>query len=137
MAATGIYGYRVEGGGRLEIKGLKEVNRALKSLSAATKNDLKQTHREAGHIVAIAAIRYTPVRTGRLAASIRSNPTQRMGRVAIGNPSTPYAGPIHFGWPNRRIKPQPFVYEALDERRDQVLRVYEQRIDQLIVKYTS
>lgn len=136
MATTGVFGYRVTDRGRLAITGLKEVNAALKSLSEATKKELKQTHKEAGEIVVIAAIRLAPVRSGRLAGTIKSNPTQRMGRVRIGVAAVPYAGPIHFGWPARRIKPQPFVYDALDGRRDQVLRLYEQRIDKLIVKYT-
>jgi hypothetical protein len=47
----------------------------------------------------------------------------------------PYAGPIHFGWPARNIRPNPFIYQVLDSRRDEVLKLYERRIDEIITKY--
>ena len=51
-----------------------------------------------------------PVRTGRLRASIRSRPTTRGVRVLTGGTiRTPYAEPIHFGWPKRGIKAQPYL----------------------------
>jgi HK97 gp10 family phage protein len=133
MAQTGSYGYRLESGGRLEIEGLKEVQRDLRALSKDSRDEMKDTHRKAGEIIAVAAKPLAPNLTGRLSSTIVSAPTQRQGRVRIGRgQSVPYAGPIHFGWPARRIKPQPFIYEALDGRRDEVLKVYEQRMDQLI-----
>ena len=133
MAGTGVYGYRVEGGGRLEIEGLKEIQRALKGLAEDSREDMKETHRKAGEIVAAAAKPLAPVLTGRLSATIVSSPTKYQGRVRIGRgASVPYAGPIHFGWPARRIAPQPFVYEALDGRREEVKQQNEQRINELI-----
>lgn len=136
MARTGVYGYRVEGGGKLEIQGLREIVRDLKQLSEDSREDMKETHRIAGEIVAAAAKPLAPVRTGALSATISSSPTKYQGRVKIGRgASVPYAGPIHFGWPARRIAPQPFVYEALDGRRDEVLQTYKKRINDLIVKH--
>jgi len=136
MARTGTYGYRLESGGRLEIEGLKEVQRALKGLAEDSREDMKDTHRQAGEIVAAAAKPLAPVRTGALSATITSSPTKYQGRVRIGRgASIPYAGPIHFGWPARRIAPQPFVYEALDGRREEVKQAYEQRIGDLIERH--
>lgn len=136
MARTGVYGYRVEGGGKLEIEGLREIVRDLKQLSEDSREDMKETHRVAGEIVAAAAKPLAPVRTGTLSSTISSSPTKYQGRVKIGRgASVPYAGPIHFGWPARRIAPQPFIYEALDGRRDEVLQTYEKRINDLIVKH--
>jgi HK97 gp10 family phage protein len=136
MAGTGVYGYRVEGGGRLEIEGLKEIQRALKGLAEDSREDMKETHRKAGEIVAAAAKPLAPVLTGRLSATIVSSPTKYQGRVRIGRgASVPYAGPIHFGWPARRIAPQPFIYEALDGRREEVKQQYEQRINELIERH--
>ena len=136
MAGTGVYGYRVEGGGRLEIEGLREIQRALKGLAEDSREDMKETHRKAGEIVAAAAKPLAPVLTGRLSATIVSSPTKYQGRVRIGRgASVPYAGPIHFGWPARRIAPQPFVYEALDGRREEVKQQYEQRINELIERH--
>lgn len=122
-------------GGQLEIEGLRELQKALRGLTEDSRNDMKETHRKAGQIVVDGAIRYVPVRTGALLASLRSAPTQRQGRVRVGSAAVPYAGPIHFGWPARNIRPNPFIYAVLDERRAEVMRLYEERIDQLIHKY--
>lgn len=136
MARTGIYGYRVTGKGKLEIEGLREVVRDLRALGNDSREDMKETHRKAGEIVAAAAKPLAPVRTGALSATITSSPTKYQGRVRIGRgASVPYAGPIHFGWPARRIAPQPFVYDALDGRRDEVKETYEKRMSELIERY--
>jgi len=122
-------------GGQVRVDGLSELNKALRAFSSDTRNDMKETHRKAGQIVVDGATRLVPVRSGALLASLRSAPTQRQGRVRVGSAAVPYAGPIHFGWPARNIRPNPFIYAVLDERRDEVLRLYEERIGTLIVKY--
>lgn len=136
MASAGTFGYRVEGGGKLEIGGLRELQRDLNQLAKDSRDDMKETHQKAGEIVAAAAKPLAPVRSGALSATIVSAPTKRQGRVRVGRgQSVPYAGPIHFGWPARRIKAQPFIYEALDGRRDEVLEAYERRMNELIRKH--
>jgi hypothetical protein len=104
-------------------------------MSKETRDSMKATHKRAAEIVIQGAKRFVPVVSGKLAASIRDGSTQRMGRVRVGSASVPYAGPIHFGWPARKIKPQPFIYDALDGRRNEVAAVYAKRIDELTVKY--
>lgn len=136
MGRTGVYGYRLESGGALQIEGLREVVRDLKDLQVDLREDMKDTHRRAGEIVAAAARPLAPSRSGALSRTIVSSPTQYQGRVRIGKgASVPYAGPIHFGWPARRIKPQPFIYDALDGRREEVKQTYERRINDLIAKH--
>lgn len=135
MAATGVYGFRVEGQGRLEIDGLREVLRDIRRLGDDARDDMKETHRKAGEIIVEGAKRFVPVRTGALLQSMRSAPTTRQGRVRVGNASAPYAGPIHFGWPARRIQPQPFIYDALDGRRQEVFQLYGDRIGELITRH--
>jgi hypothetical protein len=54
--------------------------------------------------------------------------------VRAGRTSVPYAGPIHFGWPAHNIEPTPFLYDALDQRRSEVIDLYEQRVGDLIRK---
>ena len=122
-------------GGQLEIDGLRQVQKAMRSFSDDSRNDMKETHRRAGQIVVDGAARYVPVRSGALLASLKSAPTQRQGRVRVGSAAVPYAGPIHFGWPARNIKPNPFIYEVLDGRRQEVYALYSQRISELIFKY--
>lgn len=137
--ASGTFGYRISRtdtrAGAAQIEGLREVQKALRDLSDDLKNEMKPTHLEAAKVVAEAAKPLAPVRTGRLAASIRAAAVRTGGRVRIGAGSVPYAGPIHFGWPAHRIKPQPFVYDALDPRRDDVAAIYVERLNDLIVKH--
>jgi hypothetical protein len=135
MATAGSYGYRLESGGKLEIEGLKEVQRDLYKLGKASRDEMKETHRKAGEIVIDGARRFVPVVSGNLLNSLKSVPTQRQGRVRIGSASVPYAGAIHFGWPARRIKPQPFIYDSLDGRRTEVAKIYAERIGELITTY--
>jgi hypothetical protein len=138
MGSAGRYGYRIDPSdtpGVERIDGLREVQRDLRKLGKDTRTEMKGTHQRAAEIVLAGAKRLVPVRTGNLAASMRAMATQTSGRIRVGKASVPYAGPIHFGWPARNIKPNPFVYDALDPRRDEIVGLYEERIDQLIKKY--
>lgn len=138
MAGTGVYGFRLgkaDAPLRAEVLGLREIQRDLRRLSDDTKEDMKDTHLAAAEVVVMGAKRYVPYRTGRLAQSIRALASKSSGRVRAGSASVPYAGPIHFGWPARRIKPQPFIYDAMDERVDVIRKLYDDRIEQLLRRY--
>ena len=131
--SSGSFGYRIDSDrqGKAQIEGLRETQKALKALGDATKKELKSTHLEAAQIVVNGAIRTAPVRTGALVASMRAAATMTSGKVRIGNANVEYAGAIHFGWPARRIKPQPFIYDSLDGRRNAVAQLYAARILEL------
>jgi len=137
--ASGLTGFRIDSRdtrmGAAQIEGLREVQKALRDMGGDLLNEMKSTHLKAAEIVVEGAKRIAPVRTGRMAASIRAAAVRTGGRVRVGNASVPYAGPIHFGWPERRIKPQPFVYDALDPRRAEVANIYADRLNYLVVKY--
>lgn len=137
MAGTGKYGFRIgpDQKGKQEIEGLRELQRDLNKLGDDAKNDMKPAHLEAATMVAEASRPLAPVRSGRLVESLRPTATKTSGRVRAGNASVPYAGPIHFGWPARAIRPNPFIYHALDERRDEVVAAYEQRMEEIIAKH--
>lgn len=137
MASTGTYGFRLATDQvvKTEILGLREVQRDLKKLGDDTKNEMKDTHKEAAEVVVMGAKRLVPFRTGALAESIRALATKSSGRVRAGSASVPYAGPIHFGWPAMRIQPNPFIYDAIDSRRDDIRDIYDNRIDELIRLY--
>jgi hypothetical protein len=95
--------------------------------------DLREIHLAAAKIVEEVARERVPVRTGRLRRTIKASATRTRGVVSAGrNGIVPYAGPIHFGWPARNIEPQPFIYDALDARKDQIVRQYEERVGQLV-----
>jgi hypothetical protein len=118
----------------VEVEGLAELRRALKA-AGDDLDDIKAANREAGDLVADAARGLVPRRTGALLATIRAAGQLRGAVVRTGAARVPYAGPIHFGWPDRGIAPQPFLYDALDTRTVEVIEVYEARVDQLIDKH--
>lgn len=116
---------------RVEVTGARELRLALKRMGADLK-EMQRTNKAAAQPVADRARQIVPHLTGTLSASIRPTATQKEGAVLAGSRAVPYAGPIHFGWPSRNISPQPFLYNALDDRRDEVLDVYSERVDDLV-----
>ena len=96
--------------------------------------DLTAINKAAAADVASAARGIVPVLSGTLRDSIRPLASRTKGTVAAGRASVPYAGPIHFGWPARNISPQPFLYDALDQRRGEVIEKYEAHIEALVTK---
>lgn len=136
MGGTGLFGYRLGNDkGPVQIEGLKEVQYELTRLGVDAKNDMKPAHKKAAEIVAAEASNKAPVRTGQLRSTIRAFGRQRAGVVRIGTKQIPYAGPIIFGWPARRIKPNPFIYDAADSRRAEIAMAYSDRMSELIRKH--
>lgn len=118
----------------ISIEGDRELRRALRGVADGVA-DLKAVHADAAEIVASRATQLVPRRSGALSASIRSTGQAATGVVRAGRAAVPYAGRIHFGDPSHNIKPQPFLYSALDDRRDEVIDLYEKRIGSLIKKH--
>ena len=136
MAGSGLYGFRLgDQHGRIQVAGLKEVQYSLTKLGKDARNDMKPAHMAAAELVVYKARPMAPYRTGQLADSLRAFARQRSGIVRAGSTAVPYAGPIVFGWPARGIKANPFIYEAADKRRAEIVAIYEKRINELITKH--
>lgn len=129
----------------IEVQGVKVVIRALRKMDDGTKSELKRVYIQSANVVFRNALPRVPVRSGRLKETVRVSATTRGGSVkAGGKRSAPYAGPVHFGWPNRPnqakdqqggpIRPNPFLYSALDSRRDQVELMFAMGIEKLARK---
>lgn len=126
----------------IQIEGAREVRRAFKQAGAM--KELKEANKQAAAVVVKDAVLLVPKRSGALAKSIRAAGLQSGAEVRAGRASVPYAGPIHFGWPNRPnkakkwrggpIRPNPFLYKAIDRRRGDVLKVYERRVNEAIAR---
>ena len=116
----------------IRLEGSREFRAALRAIGDDLE-DLKESHKDAAEIVARRAAVISPQREGLLRDSVDSKGTKTKGYVRAGGArsNVPYAGPIHFGWPKRNIRPQPFLYDAMDQRRDEVLGVYSARLDAL------
>lgn len=117
---------------RVEIKGHKELRRELRRAKDKTLDEqLKAVHKESAELVVDTARPLTPVRTGKLRDSLRASATKTGGRARAGKKAVPYAGPVHFGWPARRIRPQTFLYDAADKRSDEVLAKFAKAIEDI------
>lgn len=126
----------------IEVEGARELRRKLRDVEGSAA-DLKAAHKAAADIVAEQARFEVPVRSGRLKATIRPLASKTRAQVAAGRgKQVPYAGPVHFGWPTRPnrqkgwrggpIRPQPFLYDAVDRRQGEVLRAFDRHIDRII-----
>lgn len=100
----------------VRIEGLRDLRRDLRAMDRALPKQLNASLRAAMKPV-IGAAR-APHLTGRLAASLRPFATARAAGVRS---SLPYAAPIHWGWPRRNIKAQPFISEAAESRMDAII----------------
>ena len=114
----------------IKIQGGKELRRELRKMGDDMQ-DLKELNLDVATIVSERAKDIVPRRTGNLADTLRPSGTKTAGRVRSGFKRVPYAGVIHFGFPARGIKPQPFLYDALDQRRDEVLDRYFQGVKKI------
>lgn len=121
----------------IEVTGMRQTRARLRAAGEDMTN-LRELHKGLADDVAKTAKTKVPVRSGRLRNSIRGNATQTAARIDAGNnrksgpTSVPYAPAIHFGWARRGIRPQPFMYEALDDRRQDVIDAYNRQVRAMI-----
>ena len=120
-------------GMRIEVEGINPLARTLRKVGDEdSRGFLLAANKEAAASVESAARPMIPQRTGRLAASLRSTGTAKGGVVLLGKARVPYAGPLHFGWFRRGIKPGLWLFDALDRRRGEVEDIYYRRLDELL-----
>ena len=120
------------GPGRVRVQGLRTAQRQL-AAAGASADDLKDLMQALGSIVTKAA--NPPEKTGRLAATIRAGRGKTKAVVRAGGARAPYAGVIHYGWPARNIRPQPFLTDALAANRSRIFQELDAGIGELLKKY--
>lgn len=114
----------------VRVEGLRELTAGLKKLDGMMLKDLKQVSQASAEIVAAEARSGAPVRSGRLVGNIKASGTQAGGIVRVGGLA--YHRVIHFGWARHHIRPNPFLYKALDARRDEVVEKFEREVAGLV-----
>ena len=147
----------------VHVIGQRQFTKMLRALGDDAVKDIKQAHARTAKMVEDTARPMVPVHGGRsvisgrpywrqpahspglLRSTLRSTGTTRGGFVRAGKKLVPYAGPVHFGWPNRPdaakgwrggpIRPNPFMYDALDKRRDEVAEAFARYIDDIRRKH--
>lgn len=100
-------------GPSLQVDGARKLRATLKQAGIDVQ-DLKDAHRAVADLVDREAEPHAPRRSGRLVRTERAAGTQSAAIVRVGRASVPYAGPIHWGWPARHIKPNPWIADAAE-----------------------
>lgn len=128
MALDGEFG---SGSGRVRVGGLAKTVRALER-AGADAQDMKALMHKLGMLVVNAA--QPPSASGRLAATVRAGRGKTKAVVRAGGARAPYAGVIHYGWPARNIAPQPFLTNALQGKRGDVLQALDNGLGDILRK---
>lgn len=125
-------------GGTVQVEGGRRFRAAARKAGVDLKQ-LSAIHREAAGIVVGRARTWAPHVSGRLAASIRPAATQRAGMVRAGNNrrrgGVPYAHPIHWGWPARNIKANPFLSYSAQATEPRWVKLYEDKVNDLLNQF--
>lgn len=116
---------------RVKVDGARKLRAELRRAGISL-DDLKDANARVADYVAQQARTRAPRRTGRLAASLRGNRAQ--ARAVVSAPRVIYGPPIHWGWPRRNIRPNPWIYETAQNTEAQWLPMYEQAISAVIDK---
>jgi hypothetical protein len=117
----------------VSVGGVDRLQRALLALDADATD--RNVHRAAAEVILDRARTLVPSGpTGKLKRSGRASGTKQAGVVRYGGTAVPWAAPVHFGHPPPRpqggfIRPDPFMYRAADQRRDEVIEVFARRLD--------
>lgn len=96
--------------------GAERTVRAFKALGLKTR-DLAPAFGRIGEDIKRDAQSLTPVRSGRLIASLRSGKAKTRATVSAGGARIPYAGVINYGG-YHNIEPVFFLNEALEANRE-------------------
>lgn len=122
----------------IKVEGLRELQASLKAVDGEAQKQLRVALNTAADLVARGASRRVPRVTGRAAASLRAQSSQREAKIVGGSKKVPYYGWLEFGGRIGRDRSQrrPFVkggrylWPAYAAQRPQVAQV----LDQAIVK---
>lgn len=120
----------------VEFQGLRELMRNLERFGVAVA-DMKDGMQRVGQIIVDEAgeqAEQFAEPTGLLAGTIRATRTKNKVAIRAGNAKAPYAGVIHFGWDAHNIEAQPFIYDAMDIKRLEVVSEFNHEINHLIRK---
>ncbi|MGE3620745.1 MAG: HK97 gp10 family phage protein [Acidimicrobiia bacterium] len=134
-------------GARIEVD-TADLRRALREIGdAGLKKALRDANKTAAQVVVDRALPNVPAVTGRLKASVRALGAQKEAKVAAGTAKVDYAAAVHWGRlrgnvgspPGNRmsvnvVRGRPFLWNAAEAARRDVVDVYEREMDRLLDK---
>jgi hypothetical protein len=115
----------------IRVDGARQLRRSMRR-AGLDLEDLKATHARIAGMVATTGKSYAPRRSGRLAASIRPSGTKTAAIVRAGYARVPYAHPIHWGWPRRGIRANPWLSRAAQSSEPAWLAIYTREVDRIL-----
>jgi hypothetical protein len=125
----------------LEPEGISERQAALGRIMGEIRAGMIEASKEVVDLIVPRIKEAAPRRSGRLGESTRGTAQPNTATIRIGNGSTPYAGPIIYGWPSRPnrqkrwrggpIAPNPYPYDTLGREGDNIRARYQQYLDRL------
>ena len=116
----------------VEVQGARELRRTLKAAGDDLSDLTKVNATISRYVAACGAAAMAPRRTGRLAGSLRGSQAKASATVRAGGARIPYAGVIHYGWPRRHIRAQPFLVDAAHQTEPTWTRFYLAEVDRII-----
>lgn len=128
-------------GNRVEADGLRELSKKL-TLLANDDPAINQANYRAATTLLQTSKPMVPVRSGKLANSLKAGKAKNYASVRAGSARVPYAAPIHFGWfydreyfISKNIAPNPFFYRALGLVYEEIIEKYNDDMEAIIKKY--
>jgi hypothetical protein len=117
----------------VKIEGARELRTALKK-AGADLQDFTDVNATIGRYVSGRAAAMAPKRSGALAGSIRSSKAKGSATLRAGSARLPYAGPVHWGWPRRGLRPQAFLADAASVTEPTWTKYYMDRVEAIVTE---
>lgn len=121
---------------RIEVRGIRELNKALKQVDAELPKELRLGFKRISEMVVSSAQGKVPVISGAARSSIKPRAAQKGAGIAFGGTKAPYFPWLNFGGNvgrrksvhRDRITPDRYIYTSINEMGPQI----EQEIDLLL-----
>ena len=111
------------------------LNRAIRAASkaGADSENMRDLMHSIGEIVAGRGRALAPARSRKMIGSIRAGrgKTKAVVRTGFESKRLPYAGVVHYGWPDH-IKPNPFMLKAIEQTRGEVITRLETGLGEIL-----
>jgi hypothetical protein len=117
----------------LKTEGLAKASRALAKAGDYAEDQRDLMH-SIGQVIVNEAKGIAPVRSGALVNAIRAGRGKTKAVVRAGFRKVPYAPVIHYGWADHNIEPQPYMLQALANKREEAFNLYQNGMRALLYK---
>jgi phage gpG-like protein len=118
----------------ISIQGVKEVTDSLNKMARDLESNI-ELNKELSTTLSQKASAMAPKLTGALASSVVGNPSAEKAQILAGSAAVPYAGVQEYGWPERNIRPQPYLNPAVNNNMGYIIEKYNDSIQKAIKQY--